>query len=374
VLPANIGVHERAVLYHELAHQLQRQTFARLPSWASEGLATYVETLGTVDAEGWAEAGGVPVWRHRDAVLYPARVGTVLAPDARVTTGREYATAWALVHFLYNTQEGRFADLLRRFTTGQEPAAAWRAVFPEWDPAQPERTTALDSELRDYLRNGHYTATRVKVPAGVVEASERPLPAARVHDLRLSVLGMRRQVSADEVDAELAEALAEDDGNVGAAAVLAGRHDPRAPAVARAAAKRHPDDFRAWLLLAGQLRPEARGERVLDLARAAELPGATFVVPLAIAQELYGQRRPADALVPAREAANRAPGNPVALDTLGVILGALERCDEGVVVARRALEMVTGEMAEAERAELASHLRKLEECRAGAAAARRGGS
>src|SRR5512137_2817542 len=47
VMPGKLGIEQRRVLAHEMAHHVSSYVLLREPRWFSEGLATWAETVGT---------------------------------------------------------------------------------------------------------------------------------------------------------------------------------------------------------------------------------------------------------------------------------------------------------------------------------------
>jgi len=365
VLPGSIGREQRAVLAHELTHHIQHRVFARLPGWAAEGLATYMETLGTGSGpHPQAELGGVPKWAHVVAVRSAWSMARVLGRDATIDSHEAYATSWALVHFLMNAPDERFNALLRRFGAGEDGRSAWLAVYPEWDPDQPGGVDELDRAVHLYLRSGRYRSHVVEPTAPGTPGTERPLASAAVHDITLM---LERYLPGDEGrTAEVEEALSEDPTSVGAITALAIRRDPRALELARSAAAAHREDFRPWLLLDMLLPVGEPRAHELVLRRAAAAPGATYVAFQALARFYYDQGRAAEGLPLALEATARAPWSDGASDTAAVLLRALGRCAESAVFTRHALEVLRESAEPSFRAGLVERLRQLQTCREGA--------
>jgi Tfp pilus assembly protein PilF len=383
VMPGNLGPVQRAVIAHELTHHFEARVFARMPRWAFEGLATYMETIGYAGREnGFAEAGAVSLGHLQIALgsggsqasLGPLdsngsmpSVRLVLGRDARFDSREAYAMAWALVFFLVNRHGDQFQQLLRRFKAGEDGRAAWLAVFPEWDPGRGDRMRALDMAIRTFLRGGTYRPTLVELPQGEAQTTERPLSSTAVHDLTLPLRAGLKSTTRAALLAEVAEALEEDPASIVAAMVLAGMHDARALGLARAATRAHRDDYRSWLLLSMLLPADDEVGREEALRQALAAGGATYLVYNDLAWLLYKQQRPAEGLDLAREAVARAPWDPHSLDTLAALLGALQRCEEGAAYERRALDLLAEGATEQLRTELQRRLKELENCRAQAA-------
>jgi hypothetical protein len=179
---------------------------------------------------------------------------------------RHYDTSWLLVHFLVTRRAEGFSDLMRRLGRGEEPRAAWTGAFPQWDPGRKGALDELEEELDVHGRGGAFGFLRL--PDGAGEArpgldvapatTERPLTSAAVHALRIRLWPYRQSERGEAaLRAEVAEALAEDPGEPLALATRArlDRADP--VAAARRGTAAHPEDPRAWQLLAVALE---RGE------------------------------------------------------------------------------------------------------------------
>jgi tetratricopeptide (TPR) repeat protein len=371
VMPGGLGDAQRSIIAHELTHHFTARVFARRPTWFSEGLATVMETVGSSGIENLPTVGGVP--RHRYVEVYPYHggIGPVLAARGALSTSREYALAWALVHMLFNTRGKELADLQLRFVRGQDPVAAWRAVFPEWDPANPGGVAALDKAVGRYVARGSFAYREVRLPPeGPV--SERTLGAAEAHAVRLTLPRFDRGETADApaILAEVEETLAHDPGNVAALAAAARIRPAEALALAERATASAPGDVRAWLLLAGAL-PEAEAER-----REAALRKAVEVAPghagalNELAWFLLLAGRSGEGLPHARAAAAAAPWDAAVLDTLAGVLEDLGQCAPALAVQQRATDALPEGLSARAREPYEERLARLEgQCGAAKAAA-----
>ncbi|MFO0584678.1 MAG: hypothetical protein U0229_20595 [Anaeromyxobacter sp.] len=333
----------RASIAHELTHRALARRYPRLPPWFSEGTASFMESLGRELPGASASLGGIPKRFGRTRIRVPA--ATILRASSLREPG--YGTAWALVYLLHLSYRAELGALEARYARGEDPAEAWRAVFPRWDPAEPAHMRALDAELRSVVGGGPrgYPVERLSIPVGVpsteVAISSRPLGPAEAHGLRLSL--RRGPVRAEEVaaiEAELEEALAEDPGSVVALSAAARFHPAQAAELARAATRAHPDDPRAWRLLARHLPDANAAGREYALRRALSLspdhPGALAL----LAGILLAQDRPADALLLGQRAVELAPWNPLAQAALGRAQDGLGLCTAALASVTRAVELV----------------------------------
>ncbi len=349
---------ERVTLAHEITHHLLAGLYARQPVWFSEGLATMMETVGTSGPGNTPTVGGVP--RHRLQLIYPYHggIGEVLTVKRQLTS-RQYALAWALVHFLVNTQAPAFAELQRRLARGQDPAVAWRELFPQWDPASPGGADRLDDELGHYVARGSFAYRDVHLSSGA-PVTERPLTAADAHDVRLSLPWRNRGRPLPEGarGAEIAEALAEDPGSVAATNGAIARQLGSATALARRAAEHHPDDPRAWLLVAAH--PSPPDDRESALRRALALDPENAFALNNLAWTLLEAGRSGEALPLARKAAKLAPWSPATLDTLAAVLEDLGQCSEALTTGHRAVDILPERLAEERRAPFYERVLRLE--------------
>ncbi len=370
VMPGVFAEAQRIVVAHEITHHVTAQIFARQPRWFSEGLAGYMETVGSSGPNNAPTMGGVPRYLYRLAYPYHGGIGKILTTsDLTDDTGRPYAVAWALVHFLVNQRPQELGALQARFVRGQDPAAAWREVFPAWDPASADGPAALDRELGGYLGRGKYGYRDVRLPPAQPVA-ERPLSAAEAHRVRLSLPWINRgeKVEAARFRAELDEALAHDPGHVAALAYLSFEADPAERLrLAERATAAHPEDVRAWLLL-GQATEQER--RVEAYRRAVGADAGNVFALNNLAWALLEAGRSGEALPLARKAAGLEPWNAAALDTLAGVMEDLGQCVEALAVQRRAVDVLSERASAQERASYAERIARLEKSCGSAAVAR----
>lgn len=344
VLPGVFAEAQRIVVAHELTHHLTAQVFARQPRWFSEGLACLMETAGASGPGNTPTLLGVP--RHRLARAFPyhgGAAGVLTATELMDDTGRPYAVAWALVHFLLNRHPQEFGQLQARFARGQDPAAAWREVFPSWDPTSDEGAKALDRELGGYLLRGKFGYADVRLPpAPPVE--ERPMTAAAAHGVRLSLpwIDQGERPEPGRRRAEIDEALAHDPGHVAALALLAAEAPPEERArLAERATAAHPEDVRAWIVLANALPDTDTSRKIEVLQRAVAADGASATALNDLAWALLGAGRSGEALPLARKAASLEPWSAPVLDTFSGVLEDLGQCAEALAVQRRAVDVLS---------------------------------
>ena len=334
VIPARLRWSESGpVLAHEIAHHVAAQVFPTLPRWFAEGLAVFLEPVGQDFPDGTPRVGDVPASRGYDR----APVRTVLAAGGLFQQG-EYETSWALVHWMFNRRPREFAGLMQRFARGEEPLAAWRAVFPAYDPEDPERMAALDADLGAFLGARRGAAKEVKATASLAVAQET-LSAAEVHALRLRFRTSDGTAPSAGVREELAEGLREDPGQPDLLRLAVAVEKRDALAAGRAAVAAHPRDWRAYDLL-GDALPMG-GERLRARQEAAALAPDEAIALVSLASDELAAGRTQEALAPAERAARLAPWHPVVQVTLARV--ALQRgdCAGALLAARRARTVAT---------------------------------
>ena len=171
-----------------------------------------------------------------------------------------YATSWALFSFLLNERYDQLGRYLGRLNESSEDrrAKAWGEVFADLPPDK------LDDALRSWLRGGTMALPRIHVTVQETPTRERPLSDADVLAAR-SLLDFKFK---DEATAmrTLSEALMIDRTNLLALLIDAAHTHSIEPDDARATTAAHPDDWRAWRLLAFALKGSPEGYRALGRA------------------------------------------------------------------------------------------------------------
>jgi tetratricopeptide (TPR) repeat protein len=360
VMPGKLGMEQRRVLAHEMAHHVSAYVLLRQPRWFSEGLATWAETVGTTAVGIRMVTGPVPPGRRIQTRPQRITVKKLLAWDGSPPPeglAPYYDAAWLLVHYLVNQYPESLQAYEARLAGAEDPDEAFRAAFPQWDPAIPGRTEILDAELDDWARNGRLDPRPVRVESNP-QLTEQPVKPAEVHAIRLLLWSGGTSREGDEAArrAELDEALAEDPYHPVLLRMLA-RQDGKDPLpLARASVKGRPGDPRAWSFLAENLPADAIAERETALRRAAELAPSNPLALSALAALLLEAGRSGEALPYARQAVQLGPFSPEVLDTYASVAGDLGNCSQAVLAARRALDVFPDEGDPALRARLEGHL------------------
>jgi hypothetical protein len=285
LMRAGTGFNPQQIVKHELVHHLSRFYLPKQPRWFAEGLATYFETL-TYDVE----AKEVTFGQTPQDQLRWVQAGGIM-PLPRLIEGSDfvykymqdsfYSSSWLLVHYLANQRPEEFSNYQRNLLTLDE-TSAWQRAFG------PDSLTALPQELTRYLQGGRYLVLTNNFHPPAVTPIARVDSDAEAHVQRalLHYVGSRTQPheapALGRALANVEEALRQEPTNVLALCVRYFLLEvPVDEPIARAALKQHPDDWRAWALLAGVLQgtPAAQeGEAALKHARllAAANPAIDF--------------------------------------------------------------------------------------------------
>ena len=360
VMPGKMGLEQRRVLAHEMAHHVSSYVLLREPRWLSEGLATWAETVGTTATGIRMVTGPVPPGRR--VLTRPQRIPArqLLSWDGTVPHGDlapYYDAAWLLVHYLVNEHPAALGAFEARLAGAEDPDEAFVAAFPQWNPAVPGALDLLDGELDGWARNGRLDGKPVHVEsrASIVVQSLEP---AEVHAIRLLLWAGGAPREGDEAlrRAELDEGLDEDPFHPVMLRLVAKRDGVDPLPLARLSVKGRPGDPRAWTFLAEELPPEALAEREAALRRATELAPRNPLALAALAGMLLEAGRSGEALPPARQAVQLGPFSSDVLDTYAAVAADLGNCSQAVLASQRALDVFPDDGLPEDRARLAARL------------------
>ncbi|HEX4423025.1 MAG TPA: DUF1570 domain-containing protein [Kofleriaceae bacterium] len=256
ILLAATGEDSNHAVSHELAHVISFAVIRNQPAWFAEGLATYFEMVDLDHGESSVQI-GIPR-DDRSTELRRSRplpVATLFAcTEPRCEDGRFYATSWLVFSYLLNEhfdQFSRYLQYLNEHPHGK-PDEAWRAVFPALTPSE------LDATLLTWIRSGAVRLPHIEVTTQDFPSTERSLGDADVLAARsLLALGFKNDAAAVRTLSEAALAL--DRTHLLARLVNIAVTQNIAPDDARATAAAHPDDWRAWRLVAFALSNTPEG-------------------------------------------------------------------------------------------------------------------
>lgn len=222
----------RQVLLHEYTHAILRSgRRVAYPRWYDEGMAEFLASARF--REDAVIVGATLTGRLRDLERFGRLPLEDLFEDElgeRTDIFRFYATAWALVHLLNSSSDGRARLLafVSRLTRGEDWRTAYAASF---DRSLPELQAALDAHvarLRGGLRLDFHLARESLRPAE--PPVETAVPSAEIAYQLGSAMRQRWEESADEDSLATARALFEqalerDSGHARARAALAWLHE-----------------------------------------------------------------------------------------------------------------------------------------------------
>jgi hypothetical protein len=249
ILPIDHLEDDRRIITHELTHMISYGPLPSQPHWFAEGLATYFETMQLDESKGVADV-GAPL-DNRMSQLHLMKqlpiASLIACSQPSCMDERYYATAWALFTFLVNAHPNELdAYLVQLGDAG--PGAhtdGWPRAFAGLAPEK------LDRELATWLAYGKITVSHFNVKLQEWPVSQRPLADGDVYATR----GMLRSLVdwTGPLPQELAQAFAVDPTNVVARVIQMAHERGIAIDIARSVQMAHPDDWRAWLLLAHAL-------------------------------------------------------------------------------------------------------------------------
>ena len=361
VMPGKMGLEQRRVLAHEMAHHVSSYVLLREPRWFSEGLATWAETVGATASGIRMVTGPVPPGRRILARPQRIPVRQLLSWDGSVPPGglaAYYDAAWLLVHYLVNQYPEPLRAFEARLAGAEDPEVAFRAAFPQWNPDVPGALDLLDGELDAWARNGRFDGKPVQVESNP-RITVQPVEPAEVHAIRLLLwAGGPPGEEGDEaiLRAELDEGLVEDPDHPVLLRQLAKRDGKDPLPLARRSVQGRPGDPRAWTFLAESLPPDAHAEREAALRRAADLAPRNALALSALAEMLLEAGRSGEALPVARRAVQLGPFSSEVLDTYAAVSSDLGNCEQAVLASQRALDVLPDEGSAEDRVRLTERL------------------
>lgn len=356
-----------SVAAHELTHYLSHSVLPRQPTWFSEGLASYLETIQFKGSASEAILGRpdrrrlAVVRQHGWLTLPELWEWKPTAEQGEAELHRGYASSWLWMHYLINMYPEPFGVFEERLAHGEEPRQAFEAAFKD--------EKDLAGGLRVYVDSGRYAVLTVPVPEVSSQVESHELECADIHTLRARLRMTGRSVGTpaqrqQQIQEELARALHENPTHVGATVLLANlTPDPQKRlTLARELVRARPDSGPAWSLLAESLMDThaPAEEREPALTRAVELQPEDPQALNSLAWFYVGQGQVQKAAEPARRAVTRAPGNAAILDTYAAVLFQSGHCPESLALQRRALESLHENSSASLQRELRTTLAKYE--------------
>lgn len=257
--PSNSYIHQPLILLnvdtggdfeiaaHELTHTISQVVIPKQPRWFAEGLASYFETIEIHRSEGKIDLGRAPMYRGEPVIQHHliSLASLFACTELACADAGFYATAWALFTYLTNQHGAELARYEQGLIASPgNHAQAWADAFGN----VPLET--LEQEMRAWLSHGSHQVLHFNVTLKTWPVAERALGDADVYTAR-GLLRYQFQGREDAAKVEIDAALALDKTHP-LARFLEYRlaKDKIDPEIAKATAEAHPDDWRAWLLVA----------------------------------------------------------------------------------------------------------------------------
>ncbi|WP_408888522.1 hypothetical protein ACJ2CR_27340 [Myxococcus faecalis] len=327
-----------------LGYELSRRVLQSRPRWLAEGLARYLETVRVEHGTREAVLGREDVpslervrekgWLDIDALWEQEHV---LKPSPEEQQWRD-ASAWLWVHFLAQEQPARFGKWLASLAQGEDSRATWETTFGDLD--------ALRSGVRRHASRERYVPRASPLPAIPEEVTVRALGSADVHVLRARVLMHAPGKDArTEALAEVRRALGEAPTHVDAATLAArlSEDTPEQLQRAHALVRDHPDDARAWMLLAELLDPSLEPGAQADARRRATSLARDDVSTLVRVADSYNETGNLEEGLPtARRALELDPRSPAALTSLAFLSFRSDGCSKAKRLQYRVRDLLDG--------------------------------
>ncbi len=201
------------VIFHEYLHRLLSRSDKPVPVWFNEGVAEFYSTATTESTKGQI---GKVVPGHlnvlADRGLMPLEVLFSVSHDSPEYNEKNrqsvfYAESWAFVHYCILDGERQRSKALTEFAQrqgrGEPVASAFKAAFGR-------DTTAMEKELRSYVRQSAYPILNVTFPAprAVAETKIEPAPGVEVEYYLGNALALQRRY--DEAEPHYRRAMEAD--------------------------------------------------------------------------------------------------------------------------------------------------------------------
>jgi tetratricopeptide (TPR) repeat protein len=337
-----------SILRHEMVHQLAADVFDHEPRWFAEGLAQFLETVHASEDGKSVVVGAL----NKEALMKyntfrTTTLRSVLGDAEPMSTLSDadihglYGMSWLFVHWLDNTHRAQLVQYENELVQGTDPARAWGKAFPSFDP------DAWESEIYNYSRRGAYQDFTLPLRSTPITARAEKLSPTTTHVARTRVLlasvgfakKSERDAQAKRASDELAKALAIDPTDVEALELDEGGPKTERLAKARQAVAAHPNDPRAFRLVARLLERSEVAEREAALRQAVKLDPTDPGSLNDLAWLLLEQKKAMEALPLALKAFKRAPNDSAIIDTYAMALFRMGRCQTAVAHEKRALEL-----------------------------------
>ncbi|CAM3369137.1 DUF1570 domain-containing protein [Corallococcus sp. ZKHCc1 1396] len=331
---------------HELAHYLSAFALPRQPRWVSEGLASYLQTVTIKPSTRDVVLGQA----SRSLLQYVRTHGWLTLEELWQWEGqtqqstaelqRHYASSWLWVHYLINQYGDRFGAFQSRLSRGEEPKSAFAAAF--------QGEAGFQAPLTNYVQLGRYAISTQPLPPVPTQTQTRAMEPADVHVIRATLFteapgDVPEEERQRKATLELEQALKEDPTHVETQRLRTEKMEkPERLKLARLLVEKHPEDGRAWDLLASALDAQGDVSASQEQARkrAAELLPDSPAAQNDLAWYYVRVEQPQKGLAPALRAVRLMPGNASILNTQAALFFQSGRCREATAMGRRALDML----------------------------------
>ncbi len=264
VLPIDHLDHDRRIITHELTHAISYAALPQQPHWFAEGLASYFETVRLDEHKadvGMPEQFNIRELRSRS----PVPISQLITCDRPACMdNRFYTTVWALFTFMANQHPNELLAFIERLSATPSRSTAWPPEFTS------EPLDRIDHDLANWLAYGKTVVSEYNLKLADAGVTERALGDGDALAARAVVHGIFVRTTPPEVDA----ALAVEPTNVVAATLKEAHDRSLSPEAARALVAAHPEDWRAWWLLARAAHDHDAAAKMCELVakNPAQLP------------------------------------------------------------------------------------------------------
>lgn len=166
------------VIFHEYTHFLIRNNLgeSKIPPWYNEGAAAYYETFAIENDQkitlGGTQKKYLSMLGKNNLIPFEDFFNTdnyTLHEQGNDRVGLFYAQAWALMHYLIQGRDGAGKPQLEKFLRSVMSGKAAKASFLE---AFQINYTALEAELKNYIRLNKYPVTEINLKEKINYDSE----------------------------------------------------------------------------------------------------------------------------------------------------------------------------------------------------------
>jgi len=244
VFAADTDESDGHVITHELSHVISYGAIKSQPPWFAEGLAEFFEAVKLSTDKALVDV-GEPLSNQMYAQVHDRLVTGDQLFACREMACRDhefYMTSGLLFMYLANTHPDQLIAFEERLAHGEDDRRAWAATFTDLP------IDSIDRTLRAWQMQGRHRVWHFQVVLEHPQIKQRTLGDPDVLAIR-AYLTLKHKGPDAAVEQALAAAFAADPTNVIARLVEVSSTGKISLDDARATAKAHPDDWRAWILV-----------------------------------------------------------------------------------------------------------------------------